>query len=43
MGIAYVILGLYVTGFIAALIIIVYLIFRRIRKRREETFEKRDN
>jgi len=30
-------------AFVAAIVIIVFLIIRRIRIRKEETFEKRDN
>lgn len=30
-------------GFLVAVVVIIYLIFRRIRIRAEEKFEKRDN
>ena len=43
MGIAYLILGLYALGFIAFVAGIIYLIFRRLRVRKKEDFERRKN
>jgi len=41
--IALIILGLQVLVFIGIAIALVYLIARRIERKKEETFEKRDN
>lgn len=41
--VSWVILGIYFLVAAVAIIGIVYLIFRRIRIRKEENFEKRDN
>ncbi len=41
--IAFGLLGTYALFGIACLVILVYLIFRRIRLKKDETFEDRDN
>lgn len=43
MGIEYYILGLYAVAILGAIGGIIYLIFRRIRIRKGEKFEKRSN
>ena len=43
MGIEYYILGLYALAFMGAIGGIIYLIFRRIRVKKGENFEKRNN
>ena len=39
----YIIMALYALGFILALGGLIYLIYRRQQKKKEENFEKRDN
>lgn len=41
--IPYVIGGLYVFGAIAAVVIIIFLIFKRIEEKKKEDFDDRDN
>ncbi len=43
MGVAYFIIGLYALAALGAVVGVVYLIIRRIRIKKEENFEKRDN
>lgn len=37
------IIGIYASGFLLALALIIILIIRRIKKKEKENFEKRDN
>ncbi len=42
-GLAFLIIGLEGLLFLATALVLVWLIARRIKQKREETFEKRDN